>query len=87
MDKKSPFPATVRKAHYGARCLEVESENSTIEGFYKKNNSHSVHPKASGHKYPIYKQTSGAPLYLHIDVTGDYAPWLFTDEEGNTIYR
>ena len=62
-------------------------ETDNIEGCYQKIDFHSKHQNDSGHKYPIYKQTSGAPLYLHIDVTGDYAPWLFTDKVGNIIYR
>ena len=87
VDKKFTFSSKDGAALYGDQYYKVESEDTTIEGCYKIINFHSVHPKASGHEYPIYKQTSGAPLYLHIDVTADYAPWLFTDKEGNIIYR
>ena len=88
METEFTFPAEAGAAKDGLEYYEVESEDTEIEGCYKKINFHSVHPKASGHKYPIYKQTGGQKnVYLRIDVTRDYAPWLFTDKEGNIMYR
>ena len=87
MDINVTFPSEDGAAQYGASCLEVKSENASIEGYYKKISFHSVHPKAPGHEYPIYKQTGGGFNSLKIDDTGLYAPWLFIDNDGKIIYR
>ena len=79
------------EAEDGAKYYKVigiggPGETDNIDGCYQKISFHSVHPEASDHKYPIYKQT-GRALYLRINEEEKGAPWTLADEEKNIKYE
>ena len=91
-DTTFTFPAKDGEAFDGAKYYEVKVKvkydiDTKIDGCYKKINFHNTNKfTTTAHKYPIYKQTGGH-FYLKIDVNEQFAPWLFTDQEGIFGYR
>ena len=84
-DTKVTAPGRNGSVEDGSKYYEVKSKNdSKIEGCYEKIDFHSVPLVATGHKFPIYKQTGASEaFYLRIDENKDGAPWIIEDSTSN----